>query len=56
MVVRTPRGGELTIYDEGTMVGSNFCSAARSRNYLQHGCLGYLTYVVDTCDKGKSQF
>ena len=30
------------------MVGSAFCSIDMARQYLQHGCLGYLTYVVDT--------
>ncbi|CAH1431740.1 unnamed protein product [Lactuca virosa] len=29
-------------------VGSRFCSAARVRQCIQHGCAGYLAYVVDT--------
>lgn len=54
MVVLTPIGGELIIYDKGTRVGSAFCSAVRSHRYLQHGCLGYLAYVVDTQDEGRA--
>ena len=30
------------------MVGSAFCSTSSPRQYLQHGCIGYLVYVVDT--------
>ena len=48
MLVRTPSGGELVIYGEGTRVGSRFCSPAKARQYIQHGCAGYLAYVVDT--------
>ena len=48
VVVRTPSGGELVVYGEGTRLGSGFCSAARARQYIQHGCAGYLAYVVDT--------
>ena len=29
-------------------MGSGFCFAARARLYIQHGCAGYLAYVVDT--------
>ena len=43
-----PKWGELIVYGEGTRVGSGFCSAARARQYIQHGCAGYLAYVVDT--------
>ena len=25
-----------------------FCSAARTQLYIQHGCAGYLAYVVNT--------
>lgn len=53
MTVRTLSGGEPIIYGEGISVGSTFCSAARARQYLQHGCLGYLVYVVDTRDEGR---
>ena len=48
MVFRTPSGGELIGYGEGTRVGSGFCSATRARQYIQHRCVGYLAYVVDT--------
>ncbi|CAH1418425.1 unnamed protein product [Lactuca virosa] len=48
VVVRTPSGGELIIYGEGTRVGSGFCSAVRARQYIQHGGVGYLAYVLDT--------
>ena len=53
VVVRTSSGGELIIYCEGTRIGSTFCSAAKARQYLQHGCLGYLAYMVDTQTKGR---
>ena len=48
MVIRTFSGGELVIYEEGTRMGSGFCSAARARQYIQHRCVGYLAYMVDT--------
>ena len=47
VVVRTPSGGELVIYGEGTMMGSWFCSAARARQYIQHVCMNFLAFVVD---------
>ena len=53
MVVWTPSEGELTIYREGNKVGSAFCSASMARQYIQHGCLGYLVYVVDTQVEGR---
>ena len=28
-------------------MGSGFCSVARAQQYIQHGCAGYLAYVVD---------
>ena len=48
MVVRTLSGGEVVIYGKATRVGSGFCSAARARQYIQHGCASYLADVVDT--------
>ena len=51
VVVRTPCGGELVVYGEGTRLGSGFCSATRARQYIQHGCSGYLPYMVDTRDR-----
>ena len=48
MIVRTPSRRELVIYGEGTGVGSRFCSVARAQQYIQHGCIGYLAYMVDT--------
>ena len=30
------------------MVGSGFCLAAKAWQYIQHGCAGYVAYVVDT--------
>ena len=48
VVIRTQSGGELVIYGEGTKTRSNFCSAVRAQKYIQHGCMGYLAYVVDT--------
>ncbi|CAH1438307.1 unnamed protein product [Lactuca virosa] len=48
VVVQTPSGGDLIIYGDGTRLGSGFCSAARARQYIQHGCACYLAYVVDT--------
>ena len=53
MVVRTPSAGELVIYGEGTRMGSGFCSVAIARQYIQHGCAGYLAYTVDTCFGGQ---
>ncbi|XP_042757740.2 uncharacterized protein LOC111894906 [Lactuca sativa] len=48
VMVRYPSGGVLTIYDNGTRSGSTFGSAARARQCLPHGCVGYLAYMVDT--------
>ena len=48
VVDRTPSGGELVIYGEDTRLGSGFCSATKARRYIQHGCAGYLAYMVDT--------
>ena len=48
VVVRTPSGEELIVYGEGTKVGSGFCLAARAWQYIQHECVGYFAYVVDT--------
>ncbi|KAL7588067.1 hypothetical protein Lser_V15G37270 [Lactuca serriola] len=48
VVVRTHSGGELVMHGEGTRIGSAFCSAARVQQYIQHVCMGYLAYVVDT--------
>lgn len=48
VVVRTPSRGELIVYGQGTKLGSRFCLAVRARRYIQHGCAGYLAYVVDT--------
>ena len=39
-------GGVLTIFGEGTRVGSIFFTA-RAKQCLQHGCMGYFAYVVD---------
>lgn len=48
VVFRIPSGGETTIYGEVIKVGSPFRLVGRARKYLQHGCLVYLAYVVDT--------
>ena len=48
MVVQTPSAGELVIYGEGTMIGSEFVSAAMAREYIQNGCVGYVAYVVNS--------
>ena len=48
VIVRDPSSGMLTIYGKGTRSGSALCSAARARQSLQHGCMGYLAYVVVT--------
>ncbi|KAI3522357.1 hypothetical protein L1887_00076 [Cichorium endivia] len=45
--VRTPSGGELIIHGERKKGRTAFCSAARARKHLQHGCVGYLAYVTD---------
>ena len=46
--VRTPNGQELVIQGERPPHGLAMCSAARARGYLQQGCAGYVTYVMDT--------
>ena len=48
VIVRTPSIGELVIYGEGTVIGLAFCLVAMARHYIPHGCMGYLSYVVDT--------
>ena len=48
VTVRDPSGGVLTMYGKGTRSGSAFCFATRARQSLQHGCMGYLAYVVHT--------
>lgn len=52
VVAQTPSGGELTLYGEVTRVDAT----ARAPQYLQHGCLGFLAYVVETWDEGEFQF
>lgn len=47
----TLSGGELTIWGKDSKSSVVFCSATRSRKYPQHGCEGFLTYVVDTKKK-----
>ena len=38
----------LTIYGEGSRSRSAFCFVAKARQSLQHECMSYLAYVVDT--------
>ena len=52
--VRTPSGGELVIQGEGPQHGPTFCSAARARRYFYQGCAGYVAYVLDAREKGKT--
>ncbi|XP_052624820.1 uncharacterized protein LOC128132335 [Lactuca sativa] len=52
--VRTPSGGELVIQGERPQRGPTFCSAARARRYFQQGCAGYVAYVLDAREKGKT--
>lgn len=47
VTVRDPNGGIISIYRKDTRVCFAFYSSARARQCLQHGCLGYLAYVVD---------
>ena len=47
VVVCTPSGGDLIIRGEGVEVRSTFCSVARAKRYLQHGCSRFLAYVVN---------
>ena len=42
------------IQGERSQCGPTLCSAARVRHYLQQGCAGYVSYVIDTRDKGKA--
>lgn len=53
VMIRDPSRGLITIYGEGTRVGSAFCSTARVRQCLCHGCNGYLAFVVDLRVDGK---
>ena len=48
VTIRDPSGRVLIVYSEGTRSGLAFCSAARARQSLQHGCMRYLAYVTDT--------
>ena len=41
------------IQGERSHGGMTLCSATRARHYLQHGCAGYVAYVMDTREKGK---
>ena len=52
--VRTPSGGEIVVQGERPQRGLTFCSAARARRYVQQGCAGYVAYVLDARDKGKT--
>ena len=52
--VRTPSGGELVIQGERPQRGPTFCSTARARRYFQQGCAGYVAYVLDAREKGKT--
>ena len=51
VVVRTPTRGELVIFWRGYQDWVSLFSAARTRYYIQHVCMGYLAYVVDTRDR-----
>ena len=53
--VRTPSGGELVIPDEGNSHGPTFCSPTRAKRYLQQGCFGFRTFVVDTRVQGTTE-
>lgn len=48
----TPSAGELEIQGERSQRGPILCSAARAVCFFQQGCSGYVTYVMDTRDKG----
>lgn len=52
----TLSGGELTIHGEGSKSGSTFFSASRAKKYLQHGCEGFMAYVIDTREEKKKPF
>lgn len=43
----------MITHDKGVQGIPNFCSVARTKRYLQHRCVGYLEYVVDTRVKKK---
>ncbi|XP_023765314.2 uncharacterized protein LOC111913831 [Lactuca sativa] len=53
VMVHDPSRGVLTTYGEGTRVGYDLCSIVRMRRHLHHGCMRYLTYVVDPRAEGK---
>ena len=44
----------MVIQGERPQRGPTFCSTARARRYLQHGCVGYVSYVMDTRETGKA--
>lgn len=43
----------MTIYVEGTDVGSACCSATSTKRYLHHGYFGYHAYMVDIHEERK---
>lgn len=47
VMIHDPSEGMLTIYGEGTRFRSAFSSTTWARQCLQHGCMGYLAYVVN---------
>ncbi|KAJ9556417.1 hypothetical protein OSB04_011031 [Centaurea solstitialis] len=51
--IRNPSGGELVMYGEGRKKRPAFCSVTKARKYLQHGCTGYLAYMVTDQAEGK---
>ena len=46
--VKNPSGEELVIQGERASHGPTLYSAARTRRFLQQGCMGFLPYISDT--------
>ncbi|KAJ9562067.1 hypothetical protein OSB04_007227 [Centaurea solstitialis] len=45
--IQNPSGGKLVVYGKGKRLGTQFCSVAKARKYIQQGCSGFLAYAVE---------
>ncbi|GJZ09778.1 putative reverse transcriptase domain-containing protein, partial [Tanacetum coccineum] len=46
--IRTPSGGETSIYDERKKTSLVICTYARAKRHLARGCQAYLAHIIDT--------
>ncbi|KAJ9538531.1 hypothetical protein OSB04_031264 [Centaurea solstitialis] len=51
--IQNPSGGELIVYGEERKKRLAFCSVAKVRRYLRHGCAGYLAYAMTSSAEEK---